>query len=68
MIDVMKQYVVFSCSPNDEIILINAVYFQPYNVLAHPIKQAKAAGLRIESKVMDVSNVDVSNAYAFAYH
>ena len=38
----------------------NTVCFQPYNVLAHPIKQAKAAGLKIENKVMDVSNVDVS--------
>ena len=34
--------------------------FQPYNVLAHPIKQAKAAGLKFDNKIIDVSNVDVS--------
>ncbi|KAL8610761.1 hypothetical protein ACOMHN_016744 [Nucella lapillus] len=31
----------------------------PFNTLAHPIKQALAAGYRFDSRVLDVSNVDV---------
>ncbi|XP_025077096.1 mitochondrial import inner membrane translocase subunit TIM44-like [Pomacea canaliculata] len=31
----------------------------PFNTLAHPIKQALAAGYRFDSKVLDISNVDV---------
>ncbi|PVD20170.1 hypothetical protein C0Q70_20665, partial [Pomacea canaliculata] len=30
----------------------------PFNTLAHPIKQALAAGYRFDSKVLDISNVD----------
>ncbi|XP_050401166.1 mitochondrial import inner membrane translocase subunit TIM44 [Patella vulgata] len=31
----------------------------PYNTLAHPIKAAKQAGYRFDSKILDISNVDV---------
>nr|KAG5699542.1 hypothetical protein BaRGS_033738 [Batillaria attramentaria] len=34
-------------------------YEAPYNTLAHPIKQALAAGYKFDSKVLDISNVDV---------
>lgn len=40
--------------------MVCCVAFQPYNALAQPIKQALAAGYRFDSKVLDVSNVDVS--------
>ncbi len=29
-------------------------------MLAHPIEQARKSGYRIESRVLDISNVDVS--------
>ncbi|KAK7115763.1 mitochondrial import inner membrane translocase subunit TIM44-like [Littorina saxatilis] len=34
-------------------------YEAPYNTLTHPIKQALAAGYKFDSKVLDISNVDV---------
>lgn len=33
---------------------------QTYSQLAHPIQQAKALGLRFQSKVLDIDNIDVS--------
>lgn len=36
------------------------LFLQPYNVLAQPIKQAKAAGYRLDSRVLDINHVDVS--------
>lgn len=30
-----------------------------YNIIATPMKQAKAAGLRIDSKILDIENVDL---------
>lgn len=32
----------------------------PYNTLANPIKQAQAAGFRLDSKVLDIDNVDLA--------
>ncbi|XP_067011956.1 mitochondrial import inner membrane translocase subunit TIM44 isoform X2 [Anabrus simplex] len=32
----------------------------PYNILSTPIKQAKAMGLRFDSKILDVDNVDLA--------
>lgn len=49
------------CHIQYHFLLLNVDFFsfQPYNVLAHPIKQAKAAGLKFENKIMDVSRVEV---------
>lgn len=33
---------------------------QTYSQLAHPIQQAKALGLRFQSKILDIDNIDVS--------
>lgn len=33
---------------------------QTYSQLAHPIQQAKALGLQLHSRVLDIDNVDVS--------
>ena len=41
-------------------ILRDWCYEAPFNVIATPIKQAKAAGLRLDSKVLDVDNVDLA--------
>jgi len=34
--------------------------FQPFNVLIHPIKTAKQQGMKFDSKILDINNVDVS--------
>lgn len=34
--------------------------FQPFNTLAHPMKEAKKANYKFESKVLDINNIDVS--------
>lgn len=34
---------------------------QTYSQLAHPIQQAKALGLQFHSRILDISNVDVSH-------
>ena len=54
--------------------LLGLLYiFQAFNTLAHPIKQAKAAGYVLASRVLDISHVDVSisqvslNMYACIY-
>ena len=33
---------------------------QVYNTIAHPVKEAKKRGLKLDSKVLDISRVDVS--------
>lgn len=33
---------------------------QTYSQLAHPIQQAKAAGLKFHSKILDIDNIDVN--------
>lgn len=33
---------------------------QTYSQLAHPIQQAKALGLRFQSQILDIDNIDVS--------
>lgn len=43
----------------NEEILKDWCYEAPFSVLAHPIKQVKAAGLKYENKILDVSHVDV---------
>ncbi|XP_059176084.1 mitochondrial import inner membrane translocase subunit TIM44-like [Physella acuta] len=40
-------------------ILKDWCYEAPYNTLAHPIDQAKKAGYRFDSKVLDISQADV---------
>lgn len=35
---------------------------QTYSQLAHPIQQAKALGLRFQSQILDIDNIDVSGA------
>jgi len=35
-------------------------FFQAFAQLSLPIKQAKSLGLRIDSQILDISNVDVS--------
>lgn len=32
---------------------------QTYSQLAHPIQQAKGLGLRFQSKILDIDNIDV---------
>lgn len=44
----------------DLAILKDWCYEAPFNVLATPIKQAQSMGLKLESKVLDVCNVDLS--------
>ncbi|KAJ9581455.1 hypothetical protein L9F63_023387 [Diploptera punctata] len=41
-------------------ILRDWCYEAPFNTLAVPIKQAQAAGLRLDSKVLDIDNVDLA--------
>lgn len=41
-------------------ILKDWCYEAPYNTLAHPIRQAHAAGYKFDSKVLDINNVDVA--------
>ena len=33
---------------------------QAFNTIAHPIQQAQAANYKIQNRVLDISNVDVS--------
>lgn len=41
-------------------ILKDWCYEAPFNTLAHPIRQALAAGYKFDSKVLDINNVDVA--------
>ena len=56
-----------------ELLGLKYIFFQAFNTLAHPIKQAKAAGYVLASRVLDISHVDVSisqvslNMYACIY-
>lgn len=38
---------------------------QTYSQLAHPIQQAKGLGLRFQSKILDIDNIDVSVSQSF---
>ncbi|XP_052793902.1 mitochondrial import inner membrane translocase subunit TIM44-like isoform X2 [Mya arenaria] len=44
----------------EEEILKDWCYEAPYNVLVHPITQAKAQGLKLDSHILDISGVDVA--------
>ncbi|XP_053405521.1 mitochondrial import inner membrane translocase subunit TIM44-like [Mercenaria mercenaria] len=44
----------------EEEVLKDWCYEAPFNVLMHPIKTAKSNGLRIDNKILDVSNVDIA--------
>ncbi len=35
-------------------------FFQAFNTLAHPLRQAKQMGYKLDSTVLDISHVDVS--------
>lgn len=41
-------------------ILKDWCYEAPFNVLAHPVKQAQAAGYRFDSKILDIDHVDLA--------
>ncbi|XP_059480540.1 mitochondrial import inner membrane translocase subunit TIM44 [Neocloeon triangulifer] len=41
-------------------ILKDWCYEAPYNILATPIKQAKALGMRFDSKIIDIDNIDLA--------
>ncbi|ELT96546.1 hypothetical protein CAPTEDRAFT_183511 [Capitella teleta] len=43
----------------DLAILEDWCYEATYNTLAHPLRQAKQAGYKIESKILDINNMDI---------